>query len=111
MPDLTQLHRQAREIFDHALSAVDPREAVRRAITLDGPSVEIGEARLEVSAARVYAVAIGKAATLMASGLEETLGDRLTAGVITGVLDSSRWQSFAGGHPLPNEASLDAQRS
>lgn len=111
MPDLTQQHRKAREIFDFALSAVDPREAVRRAITLDGSRVEIGEARLEISAAHVYAVAIGKAAGSMAAGIEEALGNRLTAGVSTCVLDSSRWLGFAGGHPLPNEASLDAARA
>ena len=111
MPDLAQLNRQAREIFDYALSAVDPREAVRRAITLDDPNVEIGEARLEIAAARVYAVAIGKAAASMASGIEEALGERLSAGVITSVLDSHRWKGFAGGHPLPNEASLEAARA
>ena len=113
LPDLTQLHRCAREIFDHALSSVDPREAVRQAIKLNGPVVEIGEACLDVSPRPVYAIAIGKAAASMATGLEEALGERLTAGVITSssLVESKRWQSFAGGHPLPNEASLAAARA
>ena len=50
----------------------------------------------------------------MATGLEEALGARLTAGVLTSSLPlvgSERWKSFAGGHPLPNEASLAAARA
>ncbi len=44
----------------------------------------------------------------MALGLEDALGDKLSAGVIvsTSLHSSPRWQSFVGGHPLPNEASL-----
>ena len=114
LPDLKQLHSHAREIFESALSTVDPRQAVRQAVTIDGPFVEIGEVCLENPPGRIYSVAIGKAATLMAMGLDEALGGKLTAGVITaspGPFDLRRWQSFAGGHPLPNEASLEAARA
>jgi hydroxypyruvate reductase len=76
-----------REIFEVALSAVDPRQAVSEAITFD------------ISSRPVYAIAIGKAARSMALGLEDALGERLTATVIS-----------AGGHPLPNEASLASAR-
>jgi hydroxypyruvate reductase len=46
----------------------------------------------------------------MALGLDDALGDKLSAGVIvsTSLHQSSRWQSFTGGHPLPNEDSLAA---
>jgi hydroxypyruvate reductase len=49
----------------------------------------------------------------MALGLDDALGDKLTAGVIvsTSLHHSTRWQSFIGGHPLPNEASLSAARA
>jgi len=98
LPDLEQLHRLAREIFDHALSAIDPRAAVKQAIKLNGPVVEIGEARLDVSSRPIYGIAIGKAAASMAAGLEEALGARLTERVLVS----------SGGHPLPNEESLAA---
>ena len=111
MPELTKLHRHAREIFDYTLRSVDPREAVKRAVTIDGPTVDIGGARLDVSSVPVYAVAIGKAATSMARGLDDALGDKLVAGVITGVFDSPRWRSFDSGHPLPNEQSLAAAQA
>ena len=96
------LRRQVREIFDHALSSVDPRQAVKQAINLD-----------VFSARPIYAIAIGKAATLMATGLDEVLGEKLTAGLITASepFHSGRWQSFIGGHPLPTQASLDAAKS
>jgi glycerate 2-kinase len=51
----------------------------------------------------------------MALGLENTLRNRLIAGVIVSTSRyrylSPRWQSFIGGHPLPNEASLAAARA
>jgi glycerate 2-kinase len=49
----------------------------------------------------------------MALGLEDALDDKLSAGVIvsTSLHQSTRWQSFTGGHPLPNEASLAAARA
>src|SRR5678816_404265 len=101
MRELTELHRHARAIFAHALSSVDPRKAVRQAITsasLDPP---------------IYAIAIGKAARSMALGLAEALADKLVAGVISApeLLDTQGWQSFVGGHPLPNEASLEAAQA
>ncbi|HKP82538.1 MAG TPA: glycerate-2-kinase family protein, partial [Pyrinomonadaceae bacterium] len=101
MPDLDQLHRLARGIFDHALSAVDPRAAVKQAIKLNGPVVEIGGARLDVSSRPIYGIAIGKAAAAMAAGLEEALGGNLFERVLVS----------SGGHPLPNEASLASARA
>jgi hydroxypyruvate reductase len=50
----------------------------------------------------------------MAKALDETLGDRLHAGVLSGPAVSppsfanEKWRLFVGGHPLPNQASLDA---
>src|ERR1700741_1127891 len=83
---MKELHRCARAIFDHALSAVDPRPAVKQAI----------EAHLDVSTSPIYSIAIGKAACSMTRGLEDAFGDKLTAPVLIA----------AGGHPLPDENSL-----
>jgi glycerate 2-kinase len=90
----------ARAIFAHALAAVDPRKAVQ-------------QAHLELSDRPIYAVAVGKAATSMALGLEDAVGEKLKAGVLTSSvpLNSRSWQSFAGSHPLPNENSLAAAQA
>ena len=97
-----ELHRIAREIFDYALVSVDPRPAVEEAIR-----------QIEPSSRRIYSIAIGKAATSMALGLEDALGDKLSAGVIvsTSIHQSPSWQCFIGGHPLPNKASLAAAQA
>ena len=96
------LHHDARLVFDHALSSVDPRAAVSQAVN-----------QLNISSRPIYSIAIGKAATSMALGLDDTLGDKLSAGVIVSSTphDSKRWQSFIGGHPIPNEASLASARA
>lgn len=115
MPNLNQLHRCAREIFDAALASVDPREAVKQAIVRDGPTVEVCGERFDTSTTPIFAVALGKAAASMARGVEDSLGDGLTRGVISAPpLSESlsrRWEIFEGGHPLPNEASLQAAES
>jgi hydroxypyruvate reductase len=97
-----ELHRNARAIFDYALSAVDPQPAVTKAIT-----------QLELSSRSIYSIAIGKAATSMARGLDDALGDKLTAGVITSTSLhlAPHWQNSLGGHPIPNEASLAAAQA
>jgi len=103
LAELERLHRDARAIFDSALLAVDPREAV----------VDFCREYLKntSTSSPIYSIAIGKAATSMAIGLEEGLGERFTAGVISSPdppLHLKRWSSFLGGHPLPNQASIEA---
>lgn len=97
-----RLREDARLIFDHALSSVNPRAAVKQSVT-----------QLNVSSHSIYSIAIGKAATSMALGLDDALGEHLTAGVIVSSTrhDAERWQSFIGGHPLPNDASLASARA
>jgi glycerate 2-kinase len=136
VPDLPALHLAAREIFAEALERVDSREAVRRAVRLEGSRLKIVNTTLDLmnNQAGVYAIAIGKAARPMASALSEILGERLTAGIITapptkypqtseGTADESAaatfiddsfsgcWRVFEGGHPLPNRQSLEAARA
>lgn len=50
----------------------------------------------------------------MAVGLEQALGDKLTAGLISSPdppRHLKRWRGFTGGHPLPNRDSLEAARA
>jgi glycerate 2-kinase len=130
---LPDLHRAARDIFDHALKSVDANEAMRRAVILENSRLTLGNTSLDLAdyPTGVYAVAIGKAARRMASTLNEILGNHLTAGVIAAPTIehsqtnaataknatsatlpygpfSERWRVFEGGHPVPNRASLDA---
>jgi len=85
---MNELQHQARSIFGHSLSSVDPRRAVK-------------DVHLDLSSGPIYSIAIGKAATSMARGLEDALGDKLTAPVLIA----------AGGHPVPDENSLASARA
>ena len=108
------LRRAARSIFDATLARMDARRAVRCAFNFTDGRLSILNAEFDLRAQprAIYSIAIGKAAGSMAAALDETLGDALTGGVISAppvqVRLSDRWQFFAGGHPLPNEASLAA---
>jgi hydroxypyruvate reductase len=117
MANLTQLRIAAREIFQETLTAVDAWDSVRREMRVQGSRLISRNFSIDISQRNVYSVAIGKAASSMASATESTLGDRFTAGIISGLAQSqqstadSRWQFFEGGHPLPAEASLLAGKA
>jgi glycerate 2-kinase len=112
--DTRDLRDNARAIFRDALSAVDARRAVLEAVRAEGGSLRVFDERFDAGA-RVYSVALGKAAAAMASALEERLGGSLAGGVLSAPTSdlklSARWRVFEGGHPLPNAASLDAARA
>src|SRR6185295_9088069 len=69
----------------------------------------------EIDAGPIYAIAIGKAAASMATGLNLAMRDQIAAGVLSGPetlsFNSNRWQTFVDGHPTPNEQSLAAAQS
>ncbi|HYP02443.1 MAG TPA: DUF4147 domain-containing protein [Pyrinomonadaceae bacterium] len=112
-----ELRRAARSIFDATLAQADARLAVRRALDFTRGRLTILDTEFDLreQALAVYSIAVGKAAGAMACALDEVLGERIAGGVISAppvnVRLSERWQVFAGGHPLPNEASMKAARA
>ncbi|HYG10071.1 MAG TPA: DUF4147 domain-containing protein [Pyrinomonadaceae bacterium] len=108
----------ARAIFDATLASMDARAAVRRALDFTNGRLTILDTEFALHAQQplaIYSIAVGKAAGAMASALDETLGDALAGGVVSAPPLSNElsghWRVFAGGHPLPNEASLEAARA
>lgn len=106
----------AREMFDAALAAADPRLAVRRAVRLENERFFASNVSFDLrKISEIYSVALGKAAVPMASALSEALGEKLAGGVVSAPTDETIlpavWQRFDGGHPVPNEASLAAGRA
>jgi len=110
------LSTAARNIFAETLLRIDAEHAIRRTVKIkDGRLLVSGD---EFELGSIYVVAIGKAAYQMAIGFDKIAGKFIKAGVISGVFPersdhelSSKWKCFAGGHPLPNEVSLDAGRA
>lgn len=98
------LHQDADYIIDKTLRAVQPDEAVRKA--LQDKDFEKG---------KVFLIAIGKAAWKMAAQACQDLGSRLEEGVVITKYDHvggplERTQCFEAGHPIPDENSFLATR-
>ena len=117
---MTDLRQLARDIFHESLNAVDTGEAIRQAVKFTPNGLEIIGAHLtnDSFSNGIYSISIGKAAYPMANALDEALGTRLVAGIVTGPAPASgnqpltgRWRAFNGGHPLPNEDSLASARA
>ncbi|MEE8111051.1 MAG: glycerate kinase [bacterium] len=110
---LRQLRKDAEEMFQAALHAVDPYEAVLRNLRLDGDVLDVGDEELACPA-RVFVVGFGKAAAPMAQALEETLGDRLVGGSITvkegHALSLQRIRVIEAAHPIPDARGLEGAK-
>ena len=112
MAGLMELRLAAREIFDEALRAVEPMSAIQEKVHVEGSRLNVCGKAIELSKfVNVSVIAIGKASERMAYAVEKVFGDRYVDGVMSGPGSSSHSASFAGGHPLPNQASLDAARA
>ncbi len=72
MPTISELRRDARDIFDFALKAVDPTKLVRQQLRLDGHRLEVAGRRYDLRGVdKVFLIAAGKAAAPMAGTLED----------------------------------------
>ena len=100
--------------FQEALRVVEPRRAVQRAVKLDGSCLTVDGQRVEISpGARVVVIAIGKAASAMARGAQDILGDRIDRGAVLtkeGQLDGeiAGFDLFEASHPVPDERGVRA---
>lgn len=116
--------KSARQIFHETLLRIDARDAVRRAVQMNGSRLIILDDAFEIDLQNtpVYVVAVGKAAYPMTIVFNESVGKWIKGGVVSGVIPkietktdipllNSNWKFFEGGHPLPNEESLAEARA
>jgi hydroxypyruvate reductase len=100
-----------------ALAAVEPGEAVRRAIALqDGDLVVAGRRYSLANTRRVVVVGAGKASAPMAAAVEEVVGDALPVeGSVTvrygHLAPTRRVRIREASHPVPDEAGVEATRA
>jgi len=93
------IKNDALRIIERAIAAVQPDEAVRRAL------------QDRAFPGRVLLVAAGKAAWQMALAAHRCLGERIQAGVVVTKYDHvkgpiANYRCFEGGHPVPDENSF-----
>lgn len=107
--------QQALRVLQAALEAVDPANAVRRYLSVEGHVLRVGERRYDLDHyRRVLVVGGGKASGAMAQAVEELLGDRVAAGWVN-VKDgytapTRRIHLHEAGHPLPDARGLAGAR-
>jgi glycerate 2-kinase len=114
---LSDTERKRREqvwdIMSAALAAVDPAQAIRQNVSLEGDSLRIGQRSYDLSGyERIFVAGGGKAGSPMVAAIEEILGQRVTTGLVNvkhGYLppegaDVQRVEIVQAGHPTPDEA-------
>lgn len=106
------MQQELREILTAGLAAADPEEAVRRSLRFeDGAIIAAGE-RLDPE--RVYVLAAGKAAPLMARAAVEILGERVVGGLVVAKDGSEkgpdRLETLFAAHPEPDERGRRPQK-
>ena len=101
----------ALEIFNAALSAVDPYRAVTRALRVESGMLTAGGSVYGLDVFdRVIVIGAGKATASMAVAVEEVLGDRIDRGIVivkygyAGTLTSI--EQVEAAHPVPDEAGV-----
>ncbi|MGD8227655.1 MAG: glycerate kinase [Desulfobacteraceae bacterium] len=108
---LEEMRDQALEIFQAALRAVEPVDAILKHVKMKGESLLIGKKRLELNNFdRILVVGAGKADAPMAQALESLLGGRISDGIVV-VKDGhglplQRIRVHEASHPVPDERGL-----
>lgn len=100
--------QDAIEIFQAGLGAVAPGEAIKRFCSLDGDTLQVdGRSYDLVRFRKIYILGVGKAGASMARAIEEILGERISAGIISvkyGHLeDLKKIKIYEAGHPVPDQ--------
>jgi hydroxypyruvate reductase len=106
-----RLKKDAEEIFSAGVAAVEPGEAVRSHLKLEGDTLIAGQYQVPLKpGGRVLIVGAGKAGAPMAAAVEEILGARLDHGIVVvkyGHLSPViRIEILEAGHPVPDEAGV-----
>lgn len=109
---LNELRMAVQAIFSKAVAAVNPSEALKKAIQIQKNILKIrapegSEATFDLDhIQRVFLVGTGKASASMAQAMEEMIGNHLTSGIIITKYDHGlplkKTEVIEAGHPLPD---------
>jgi glycerate 2-kinase len=111
-----ELRQDLHAIFQAALKAVDPGEAIRTHVRRDGHQLYVADRTYDVRQYdAIYVIGVGKAGAAMAIAVEELLGDRLRGGHVIVKYGHGgpvrRVTLHEADHPIPDEAGVRATRT
>lgn len=106
--DVGSMKRDAIEIFNAAVSAVEPSAAVKRVLKIRRNTLTVSGRHYDLrNIARIYIVGAGKASAAMAKAIEDLMMARIADGAVTvkyGYITDLRKISLTqAGHPVPDE--------
>lgn len=110
---LKQMRSEALQCFKASLKPVNPYEAIKRFVRLEGNKLIIGQQEKPVAELnldeydRIFLVGGGKATAPMARAMEDLLGEKITKGLINvkyGFTDKLSYTEIVeADHPLPDQ--------
>ena len=108
---LARLRDDSRAIFAAGVAAVDPLVAVQRAVRRAGDTLTVDGVAYDLRRfSRIFVVGTGKGSAVMAQGLEEILGQRISAGAVTvkyaHTASVERVKLYEAAHPIPDAAGV-----
>jgi len=111
-----ELRHDLHAIFQAALQAVDPGEAIRTHVWREGDRLHVADRTYDLSQYNaVHVIGVGKAGAAMAVAVEALLGDRLHGGHVIVKYGHGgpvkRVTIHEAGHPIPDEAGVRATRA
>jgi len=111
-----ELRHDLQAIFQAALTAVDPGEAIRTHVRREGDSLHIADHTYDLRQYDALSViGVGKAGATMTMAIEELLGERLRGGHVIVKYGHggpvTRVTLHEAGHPIPDEAGVRATRT
>jgi hydroxypyruvate reductase len=112
---LSTMRSEAEQIFVHALLAVDPAVALKKALIIKGRTLKATGQCYDLSEIEnVYVVGAGKASASMAKALEERIIERITEGAITVKYGYGaplkKIKSTEAGHPVPDRNGISGSQ-
>lgn len=113
------LGEQVGFILSAAIQAVEPAQAVKSALVCRDNRITFNGQTYDLAGIdRIWVIAIGKASHPMACAVDTILGERITGGIAlckylpSGTpLDPTRYQILVGGHPVPDDNSLQGSET
>src|SRR5579872_2094543 len=107
-----QMREKARAIFSRALAEASIASGFKRHVNCERGILRVREDLYDLhSYSRVLVIALGKAGHTMAEALRSEVGSSLEGIVASSVQPASQvrgFRYFRGGHPTPNEESIQA---
>jgi glycerate 2-kinase len=102
-----ELRQTAARLFRAAVASVEPRGAVRRALSLSDERLTLADAEVDLGAVeRVIVIGAGKAACAMSHGVLDLLAPRIDSGTVTTRRGYASplpgMEIWEAGHPVPD---------